>query len=94
MDHVTVADHDFPGDWDPLQALLHFQVKAEPGRIIPAADVARLQSVKDFLREHFLDQQLSLGYLCRRFGLNEFKLKKVSSNYSATPYSAMCRKCG
>ncbi|WP_126244206.1 helix-turn-helix transcriptional regulator [Chitinophaga rhizosphaerae] len=76
MDHATVPEPDFAGDWDPLQALLHFQVKAGPGRIIPPADVSRLQSVKDFLREHFLDQQLSLNFLCRRFGLNEFKLKK------------------
>ncbi len=76
MDYAAVAEQDYPGDWDPLQALLHFQVKPEPGRIIPAADVARLQSVKDFLREHYLDEHLSLGYLCRCFGLNEFKLKK------------------
>lgn len=76
MDHATVPDQDYAGDWDPIQALLHFQVKAEPGRIIPPADVTRLQSVKDFLRENFLDQHLSLGLLCRRFGLNEFKLKR------------------
>lgn len=76
MDHAIVAEPDFAGDWDPLQALLHFQVKSMPGRIIPPADVSRLQAVKDFLRENFLDSHLSLTFLCRRFGLNEFKLKK------------------
>lgn len=62
--------------WDPLQALLHFQVKAAPATAVPVADAARLQAVKDYLRESFLCPELSLDQLCRKFGLNEFKLKK------------------
>ncbi|MGX5818621.1 helix-turn-helix transcriptional regulator [Chitinophaga lutea] len=85
--HAFFADHagDTPDvllsdddalQWDPLQALLHFQVKAAPGTRIPAVDTQRLQDVKDYLREAFLCPDLSLDGLCRRFGLNEFKLKK------------------
>lgn len=62
--------------WDPLQALMHFQVQAIPAQHIPAADLQRLQQVKDYLRESFLSPKLSLQGLCRKFGLNEFKLKK------------------
>lgn len=62
--------------WDPLQALLHFNVKAISARSIPPADVQRLQQVKSFLQEQYLAPELSLDLLCRRFGLNEFKLKR------------------
>lgn len=63
--------------WDPLQALLHFQVAAAPGaQRISIVDAERLQAVKDYLRTEFLCPRLSLDLLCRRFGLNEFKLKK------------------
>ena len=75
--NLAEADEDLYADlWDPLQALLHFNVKAVPTRSIPAADIQRLQQVKSFLQEHYLEPELSLDLLCRRFMLNEFKLKK------------------
>lgn len=74
---TDVIDDQYADLWDPLQALLHFHVKAIPAtRSISATDVTRLQQVKSFLLEHYLEPSLSLGLLCRRFGLNEFKLKK------------------
>lgn len=75
--NLAEADEDHYADlWDPLQALLHFNVKAVPARSIQTADVQRLQQVKSFLQEHYLEPELSLDLLCRRFVLNEFKLKK------------------
>lgn len=73
---TDVIEDQYADLWDPLQALLHFHVKAIPARSIPQADVQRLQQVKSFLQEHYLEPELSLDLLCRRFGLNEFKLKK------------------
>ncbi|RPE14091.1 AraC family transcriptional regulator [Chitinophaga lutea] len=78
-DHAGAYDAaDFAADelWDPLQALMHFQVKASPGLPVSAADLQRLQQVKDYLRDSFLSPELSLDLLCRKFGLNEFKLKR------------------
>lgn len=77
-DHAAQYDASLCEDdlWDPVQALMHFQVKAETGPAIPEADLQRLQAVKDYLREAFLCPALSLQQLCRKFGLNEFKLKK------------------
>ncbi|MRG47823.1 helix-turn-helix domain-containing protein [Chitinophaga sp. SYP-B3965] len=78
-EQTTLADEiedQYADLWDPLQALLHFNVKAIPARSIHPADAKRLQQVKSFLQEHYLDPVLSLGLLCRRFGLNEFKLKR------------------
>lgn len=83
--HAFFTDHagnydavGFPEEdcWDPMQALMHFQVKATAGPSISAIDLQRLQQVKDFLRESFLSPELSLGLLCRKFALNEFKLKR------------------
>ena len=78
--HAFFTEEASPGNeyaelWDPLQALLHFNVKTIT-LPIPAPDVKRLQEVKDFLQVHFLQHDLSLCLLCRKFGLNEFKLKK------------------
>lgn len=67
---------DDADEWDPLQALMHFQVEAVSPQMIRPADLQRLQQVKDYLRESFLSPELSLQLLCRKFGLNEFKLKR------------------
>ncbi|WP_346317499.1 AraC family transcriptional regulator [Chitinophaga sp. YIM B06452] len=77
-DHATFLPKEQPAEnelWDPLQALMHFQVTTGVQRI-SLADAERLQAVKDHLRTEFLCPELSLDLLCRRFGLNEFKLKK------------------
>jgi len=72
-----VIEDQYADLWDPLQALLQFHVKAIPAtRSISPVDIKRLQQVKSFLLEHYLEPSLSLGLLCKRFGLNEFKLKK------------------
>lgn len=68
--------HDDYGElWDPLQALLHFNIQPVTPDI-PTVDLQRLQDVKEFLCKQYLLADLSLGMLCRKFGLNEFKLKK------------------
>ncbi|MFD2890174.1 helix-turn-helix transcriptional regulator [Chitinophaga cymbidii] len=74
-DHVQYFPHQDQDMWDPLQALLHFNIQPAAPKI-PAADLERLHQVKAFLREHYLQADLSLAMLCRKFGLNEFKLKK------------------
>lgn len=43
---------------------------------IPPADEIRLHQVREFLRMEYLSPELSLDMLSRKFGLNEFKLKK------------------
>ncbi|MGN7719122.1 helix-turn-helix domain-containing protein [Chitinophaga sp. 22620] len=77
-DHATFLPKEQSAEdelWDPLQALMHFQVTAGVQRI-SLADAERLQAVKDYLRTEYLCPELSLDLLCRRFGLNEFKLKR------------------
>ncbi|RPD38715.1 helix-turn-helix domain-containing protein [Chitinophaga barathri] len=78
-DHATLFTKEQTSDnelWDPLQALMHFQVTAAGTQRISIVDAERLQAVKDYLRTEYLCPELSLGLICRRFGLNEFKLKR------------------
>lgn len=62
----------------PLALLKHVMFINEANGItqLPSADVQRLQQVREFLRQEYLSPDLSLSMLCRKFGLNEFKLKK------------------
>lgn len=77
-DHAAIpaSEQTSDNEWDPLQALMHFQVTAAVAQRISFADAERLQAVKEYLRTEYLCPALSLHLLCRRFGLNEFKLKK------------------
>ncbi|MCE4057780.1 helix-turn-helix transcriptional regulator [Pseudomonas sp. Au-Pse12] len=66
-----------------LQALAPAPVA--PGRRLKAADLERLQRVRDLMFEQ-MHQPLTVAYLCAAVGLNAFKLKQgLREHYNTTP---------
>lgn len=49
---------------------------AAPRYQLKPADISTMHNIKNYLQQHFLDEDLCLRLICQHFGLNEFKLKK------------------